>query len=75
MTTRGLKETDIDQVVDFIDKALKLACEVTKISGPKLVDFNKAIEENADIKTKVQSMKESIENYSRTFPMPGYENY
>ncbi|XP_045514880.1 serine hydroxymethyltransferase isoform X2 [Pieris brassicae] len=75
LTTRGLKETDIDRVVDYVDKALKLAAEITKISGPKLVDFNKVIEENADIKAKVQNLKESIEQYSRTFPLPGYEDY
>ncbi|XP_047505104.1 serine hydroxymethyltransferase isoform X1 [Pieris napi] len=75
LTTRGLKEADIDRVVDFVDQALKLASEVTKISGPKLVDFNKVIEENAEVKAKVQNLKESIEQYSRTFPLPGYEDY
>ncbi|XP_022128766.2 serine hydroxymethyltransferase isoform X2 [Pieris rapae] len=75
LTTRGLKETDIDRVVDFIDKALKLAVEITKISGPKLVDFNKVIEENTDVNAKVQNLKESVEQYSRTFPLPGYEEY
>ncbi|CAF4845765.1 unnamed protein product [Pieris macdunnoughi] len=75
LTTRGLKEADIDRVVDFVDQALKLASEVTKISGPKLVDFNKVIEENAEVRAKVQNLKESIEQYSRTFPLPGYEDY
>lgn len=75
LTTRGLKESDIDRVVDFIDKALKLAQEITKVSGPKVADFNKTIEESADFKTKINSLKEEIENYSRTFPLPGFETY
>ncbi|CAK1547292.1 unnamed protein product [Leptosia nina] len=75
LTTRGLKEADIDRVVDFIDKALKLAAEITKISGPKLVDFNKVIEENAEFKEKVHSLRENIEKYSRGFPLPGYDDY
>ncbi|XP_045497773.1 serine hydroxymethyltransferase isoform X1 [Colias croceus] len=75
LTTRGLKETDIDRVVDFIDQALKLGQEITKISGPKIVDFNKVIEENKEINAKVNSLKENIETYIRAFPLPGYENY
>ncbi|XP_045772035.1 serine hydroxymethyltransferase isoform X1 [Maniola jurtina] len=75
LTSRGLKEADFDRVVDYIDKALKLAQEITKISGPKLVDFNKLIAENADIKAKINSLKEEIENYSRSFTLPGYEKY
>lgn len=75
MTTRGLKEGDIDRVVDYIDKALKLGKEVVKLSGPKLVDFNKAVNENAEIKAKINTLKEEIENYIRSFPLPGYDKY
>lgn len=75
LTTRGFKEEHMDRVVDYIDKALKLAQEITKISGPKLADFNKVIEENNDVKSKVQTLKEEIENYSRSFPLPGFETY
>lgn len=75
LTTRGMKEADIDRVVDYIDKALKLAQEITKVSGPKVADFNKTIEESADFKAKIKSLKEEIENYSRSFPLPGFETY
>nr|XP_021190693.2 serine hydroxymethyltransferase isoform X1 [Helicoverpa armigera] len=75
LTTRGMKEADIDRVVDYIDKALKLAQEITKVSGPKVADFNKTIEENTEFKTKINKLKEEIENYSRTFPLPGFETY
>lgn len=75
LTTRGLKEGDIDRVVDYIDKALKLGQEVVKLSGPKLIDFNKVINENTDIQSKMNSLKEEIENYIRSFPLPGYDTY
>lgn len=75
LTTRGLKEDDIDRVVDYIDKALKLAKEITAVSGPKLVDFNKVISENVNIQSKINSLKEEIENYSQSFPMPGFEKF
>lgn len=75
LTTRGLKEADIDRVVDFIDKALKLGQEITKISGPKIVDFNKTVDENADINKKVADLRGEVEKYSATFQLPGYETY
>ncbi|XP_050684439.1 serine hydroxymethyltransferase isoform X1 [Leptidea sinapis] len=75
LTTRGLKETDFDQVVDNIDKALKLAQEITKIAGPKLVDFNRVLEENAEVRSKVQNLKEGVEKFSGSFPLPGYEDF
>lgn len=75
ITTRGLVEKDVEQVVDFIDKALKLAKEVSEISGPKLVDFKKVLHENADVKTKVASLKKAVADYSCQFPMPGLPEY
>lgn len=75
MTTRGLLESDIDKVVDFIDKALAIAKEVVKISGPKLADFNKTVNENADFQAKIKTLKTEIEAYSRKFPIAGIGNY
>lgn len=75
LTTRGMKEKDIDRVVDYIDKALKLGKEISDVSGPKLVDFNRTIEENSTLSGKIQKLKEEIEDYSRTFPLPGIEGY
>lgn len=75
LTTRGFKEEDIDRVVDYIDKSLKLAQEITKISGPKLADFNKVLDENKEVQAKVNKLKEEIENFSRSFPLPGFETY
>ncbi|GBP35682.1 Serine hydroxymethyltransferase, cytosolic [Eumeta japonica] len=75
LTTRGLKEAHMDRVVDYIDKALQLAREITKLSGPKLIDFNKVIEENIEIKSKVSKLKGEVENFSRTFYLPGFEHY
>lgn len=75
LTTRGLNEADIDRVVDFIDRALKLGQEITKISGNKVADFNKVIGENAGFKSKIAQIKEEVENFSQTFPIPGFEKY
>lgn len=75
LTTRGLKEADIDRVVDFIDRALKLGQEITKVSGFKVADFNKAIDDNATFKSKIAKLKEEVESFSQTFHLPGFEKY
>lgn len=62
-------------MVDYIDKALTLAKEVSDISGPKLVDFKKTIEENESIKSKIEALRNEIQAYSEKFPMPGYPDY
>ncbi|KAL0107563.1 hypothetical protein PUN28_014702 [Cardiocondyla obscurior] len=75
LTTRGLIEKDIDQVVNFIDRGLKLSKEVSAISGPKLVDFKKVLSTNEQIKTKVATLKKEVEDFSRSFSLPGFDNY
>ncbi|XP_011337658.1 serine hydroxymethyltransferase, cytosolic isoform X2 [Ooceraea biroi] len=75
LTTRGLVEKDIDKVVDFIDKGLKLSKEVSAISGPKLVDFKKVLTTDKNIQAKVAALKKEVEVFSRQFSIPGYEIY
>ncbi|XP_043260330.1 serine hydroxymethyltransferase [Colletes gigas] len=75
LTTRGLVEEDIDKVVDFIHKGLLLSKEVSDISGPQLVDYNRVLNTDARIKEKVAALKEEVETFSKQFAMPGYDTY
>jgi len=75
LTTRGLKEQDIDKVVDFIHRGLQLSKEVVKVSGPKLVDFKRVLQEDNTFVQKVNELCEEVQAFSRTFPMPGYPDY
>ncbi|XP_078047172.1 serine hydroxymethyl transferase [Augochlora pura] len=75
ITTRGLIEEDIDKVTDFIHRALLLGKEVSKISGPKVVDFKKVLNTDESIKQKVLALKEEVETFSSQFPIPGYDTY
>ncbi|XP_017760010.1 PREDICTED: serine hydroxymethyltransferase, cytosolic [Eufriesea mexicana] len=75
LTTRGLVEEDIDKVVDFIHRGLLLAKEVTKISGPKLVNYKNVLSSNPNIKAKVTALREEVEAFSRQFPIPGFKEY
>jgi glycine hydroxymethyltransferase len=73
LTTRGLVEKDIDQVVEFIHRGLSLAKEISDASGPKLVDFKAAVHGN--FHDKVAALRNEVEEYSVKFPMPGYADY
>uniref|UniRef100_A0A1B0AXS0 Serine hydroxymethyltransferase n=1 Tax=Glossina palpalis gambiensis TaxID=67801 RepID=A0A1B0AXS0_9MUSC len=73
LTTRGLIETDIDRVVEYIDAALKICAEAVKVSGPKLADFQQTIHQNQDISRKVQALRKDVEKFSEKFPLPGFE--
>lgn len=73
LTTRGLVESDIDQVVEFIHRGLELSKEISLGSGPKLVDFKTAV--HGDFAKKVSTLRNEVENFSVKFPMPGYEDY
>ncbi|XP_044759761.1 serine hydroxymethyltransferase isoform X2 [Coccinella septempunctata] len=75
LTTRGLIGRDIDTVVHFIDRALRLAREISEKSGPKLVDYKNVLHTDAIFKVKLESLKEEVEQFSNQFPMPGYKEY
>ena len=56
----------------FIDRAFVLALEVQATSGPKLVDWKKALATDA-FTAKVQELKKEVEEYATKFPLPGLE--
>lgn len=75
ITTRGLVENDIENVVDYIDRGLIIAKEVSAVSGPKLVDFKNLLEKDEVFKSKVAALRGEVEQFSQAFPLPGYQDY
>jgi len=72
LTTRGFKNDDIDVTVDFIHRAFQLALEIQAESGPKLVDWKKALVEDK-FASKVTDLKKEVEEYAVKFPLPGLD--
>ncbi|EEB19819.1 serine hydroxymethyltransferase, cytosolic, putative [Pediculus humanus corporis] len=74
LTTRGMKEKDMEKVVDFIHKGLEIAKKGQKISGPKLIDFKKFIASDALIMKEIENLKFEVAQFANDFPLPGLEN-
>lgn len=73
LTTRGLKEKDIDQVVEYLDRALKIAIQAKdETTGRLLKDFVVTIKQDK-FQVQINKLREEIENYAENFFMPGYE--
>ena len=73
LTTRGMKEPEIQKVVELIHQGLQLARDVSAVSGPKLVDYKKTLLEDPVFHDQVLKIKETVEMFAIKFPMPGYE--
>lgn len=70
LTTRGLVESDIDVVVDLIDRGLKLSKEISTVSGAKLVDFKAACHSD-QFTGKIATLRNEVEAFGVKFPLPG----
>ena len=66
LTTRGLREAEFEAVAAFLDRAASLALAVQARSGPKLVDFVKEMEGDAE----VAKLRDEVVAFARGFPMP-----
>ena len=66
MTTRGLDAVDFEVVAEHLHQAVTLALEIQERSGPKLAAFAEEMEADP----KVGELRERVQNFARTFPMP-----
>ncbi|KAH8248481.1 serine hydroxymethyltransferase [Drosophila bipectinata] len=76
LTTRGLVEQDIEQVVTFIDAALKLGAQAAKSAAtPKLADYHKILSEDKVISGQVAELQKTVKLFSRKFLLPGLKTF
>eukprot|EP00889_Picochlorum_renovo_P004208 jgi/Picre1/31238/NNA_006592.t1 len=69
MTSRGLKETDFEQIAEFLHEVLEECKRVQETSGKLLKDFTVGIENSATI----AAIKARVEEWAGSFPMPGHD--
>ncbi|RWS29926.1 glycine/serine hydroxymethyltransferase-like protein [Leptotrombidium deliense] len=75
LTTRGLKEHDIEQVVQFIHKGMEIALEIkASTSGSLFKDFLATM--NSEVfSTRISHLRKEVENFAEKFFMPGFESF
>merc|ERR1719238_632244 len=70
MTARGLVEKDFEQVVEFVDRGIKIA-QALKAANPthKLKDFKETVLNSPPAELAV--LKKEVQEWAAQFPMPG----
>ena len=68
VTTRGMKENEMEKIAEFIDRVIKVCVKAQEKSGKNINDFLKVIEAEEDIKT----IANEVENFSTKFYIPGF---
>jgi len=69
LTTRRMGVEDMKQVAIFLDRGCQIALKIQESVGKKLVDFEKACVENADIKT----LGDDVMAFAKTYYIPGWD--
>nr|CAH0098277.1 unnamed protein product [Daphnia galeata] len=74
LTSRGFIEKDFEQMVEFFHRAIGIASEV-KPKTSKLKDYKEYLENNDEVKTKMDALKSEVNKFALQFPMPGFEEH
>jgi len=49
VTTRGMKESDMEKIADFIDRVIKVCVRIQQNAGKQLKDFTPALEKDEEL--------------------------
>ncbi|EFN51000.1 serine hydroxymethyltransferase [Chlorella variabilis] len=71
LTSRGFIEPDFEQVAQFVDRAVQIAADLKKSSGPKLKDFREALEKEEPV--ALGALRREVEDFAKQFPTVGFE--
>ena len=72
MTTRGMTESDMDIISEFIHRAVLIASVVQEKAGSKkLVDFSRVLNQDEEIKKDLKILADDVESVAVKFPLPG----
>lgn len=69
VTTRGMKEADMEIIATLIDSVLRLCMKVQAMSGKNIKDFLAALDKEEEL---IQIRKE-VEEFSSKWPLPGID--
>jgi glycine hydroxymethyltransferase len=73
LTTRGFKETDFQKVAELLHRSVVIAkeCAAALPAGTKLKEYKEYVEKEGRKREDVKKLKEEVESWASSFPMPG----
>jgi glycine hydroxymethyltransferase len=75
LTSRGLKESDFEKVVDFIHDGVQLTKKINPKAGNLLKDFKNFCKTDEEFKNEAKQLRERVEEFAGQFAMPGFEEF
>jgi len=66
-TTRGMKESDMEVIADFLVRGIEIAKKIQTKVGKQLKDFIPALDEDEELK----ALGEEVKAFSSKFSIPG----
>ena len=67
LTTRGLVESDFEQVGNFICKCVDLCVKIQEKSGKKLIDFKNEAQSNEHFKSEIDLLRTEVNDFANSF--------
>jgi glycine hydroxymethyltransferase len=72
LTSRGFVESDFEKVAELVDRAVGIAVDLRKQTGPKLKDFREALDKGAAAEP-IAALRGDVEAFAKQFPTVGFE--
>jgi glycine hydroxymethyltransferase len=75
ITSRGMVEKDIDIVVDFLDRSIKIAVDMRKqTKGKKVAHYRATVDKfAADPASPLSKLRKEVEAFAKSFPVPSFD--
>jgi len=75
LTSRGLREADFEQVVDFIHEGIQLTKKIQPKAGAMLKDFKQFCKTDEEFKKEAAALRERVESFASKFAVPGFQDF
>ncbi|XP_072019866.1 serine hydroxymethyltransferase, mitochondrial-like isoform X2 [Amphiura filiformis] len=74
LTSRDFGEEDFLKVAEFIHQGIQIAADAKKDTG-KLKDFKEYVMTDDNTVKRIADLRAKVEEFARTFPMPGHDDH
>ncbi|CAF1339477.1 unnamed protein product, partial [Didymodactylos carnosus] len=74
MTSRGLKEDDFKQIVEFLHEAILISSQA-KEKTKTLKDYKQFLLNDPTIQANIKTLADKVIQFAQKFPMPGYPDH